>query len=54
MLKAKTIANILATIGDPINDRDLLFYMLKGLRPRYNNFVSNIKMRDAISYEHST
>lgn len=45
ILKAKTIGRIFSTIGDLIGERNILFYMLRGLGPRYNNFVSNIKMR---------
>lgn len=36
-----TIAKSLATIGDLISERDMLLYMLRGLEPHYNNFVSN-------------
>lgn len=46
MLKAKTIVGNLASIGDPINKRDLQLYLLRGLGSRYNNFIFNIKMRE--------
>lgn len=38
MFKGKTIAGILATFGDPIIDKDMLLYVLRGLGPCYNNF----------------
>lgn len=46
MLEAKNVVKNLATIGDPISERNLLFYVLRGLGPKYNNFVSIIKVRE--------
>lgn len=44
-MKAKTIADYLATVIEPLINTDLL-YVIGGLRPRYNSFMTNIKMRD--------
>lgn len=47
MLKAKTIVGNLSIIGDSISKKDLLLYMLKNLRPRYN-ICFNIQMREVL------
>lgn len=37
---------MLAVIGEPMTDNDLLLYMIGGLRPRYNSCVASLNMRE--------
>lgn len=46
MLKVKVIVGNLVALGDPISEKDLLQYMLRGLGIKYNNFVTNIITRE--------
>jgi hypothetical protein len=48
---AKNWANQLAAIGKPTDDEDLVCYIISGLNPNYNSFVTSysIATRDKIS-----
>lgn len=42
----KSIADNLAVVGEPINNRDMILYLLEGLGPEYNPFVMTITRPD--------
>lgn len=41
-IKGKTIAGHLASVGEPVNDKDLTLYLLGGLGSHYLSFKTNI------------
>ncbi|KAF4403753.1 hypothetical protein G4B88_002606 [Cannabis sativa] len=43
--KLKTLCNTLASVGEPISSQEYLTYLLNGLRPEYNAFVTPILAR---------
>lgn len=43
-IKAKTIARYLAIAKELVSEKYLLLYVLRGLGPQYNSFITNIKM----------
>lgn len=43
-MRAKNISDHLITFGEPIIDRDLMLYIVKGLGPRYTSFVSSFNV----------
>lgn len=47
LLKAKSIADQLAIASKPLDDDDLILYILGGLGPNYGPFVTSIIARDA-------
>jgi len=52
ILKIKTIGHTLATIGEPLNDKDLLLAILNGLNQDYETVVSLITYQmDEINLE---
>lgn len=44
LLKAKTIIDHLATIGEVVPERDLMIYIFNGLGSRYFTFVTTFNM----------
>jgi hypothetical protein len=40
MHAAKTLSDHLALVGNPVNDEDLISYIIGGLNPRYNAFIT--------------
>ena len=45
VLKLKNIANKLASIGEPVSDRDQLIYLFQGLGAEYNPFETSFNAR---------
>ncbi|KAF4390066.1 hypothetical protein F8388_003008 [Cannabis sativa] len=43
--KLKTLCNTLASVGEPISSQEHLTYLLNGLGPEYNAFVTPILAR---------
>ena len=46
ILKVKSITDDLASIGEPVKERDQILQILGGLRPEYNSVVSYLTSRD--------
>jgi hypothetical protein len=44
--KAKNLANVLASIGPPVDDEDLVVVTLNGLGKYYNQFRTSIIVRE--------
>jgi hypothetical protein len=44
--KVKNLANVLASIGAPVDDEDLMVVTLNGLRKDYNQFHISIVVRE--------
>jgi hypothetical protein len=44
MHAAKTLADHLAMVGKPVNDEDLISYIIGGLNPRYNAFITSFTL----------
>jgi hypothetical protein len=41
---AKSLANQLAMVGKPVSDEDLISYLIGGLSPRYNAFITSFTL----------
>jgi hypothetical protein len=41
---AKTLADYLAMVGKPVSDEDLISYIIGGLNPRYNAFITSFAL----------
>lgn len=48
VIKTKTIARQLGSIGGTIKEKYFIFYLLEKLEPRYLSFKTNIQMREII------
>ena len=45
ILKLKTLANKLGSIGEPVSNRDQLIYLFQGLRVECYSFVTSVNSR---------
>jgi hypothetical protein len=41
---AKTLADHLAMVGKPVCDKELILYLIRGLTPRYNAFITSFTL----------
>lgn len=48
VIKSKTIVRNLASVGEPVNEKDLILYLVRCLGSQYQSFKTNILMRDNI------
>lgn len=48
IVKAKIIVSQLPSVGEPLHDKNMLLYLMRGLGSRYRSFTTNNRMRKTL------